>query len=424
MYQSNQWYNWSTGFASPAVGISSYKWQYSVIGAHRPARSTSAPHRTELFVTESIPFIDLQAQRRRLGAPLDAAIRAAVEGGQWILGPQVTQFEQEIAQWAGVKHAIACANGTDALLLVLRAWDIGPGDAVFVPAFTFAASGEVVSLAGASPVFVDVLGDTFNMDPASLETAIALVKREGKLTPKAVMPVDLFGQPADYRTLAPIARREGLKLLCDTAQGFGGLLDGKRAGAIGDAAATSFFPAKPLGCYGDGGAIFTNDDGLKDILLSLRMHGQGNDRYEHVRIGFNSRLDTIQAAILIEKLKIFPDEIERRNAVAKRYNDAFAGSNRIITPRVIEGATSTWAQYTLQVENRSKFQADLKAAGVPTAVYYPIPLSKQKAYAHYPAAPTPASERLADKVVSLPMHPYLESQVQDRIIEAVLGAVA
>jgi dTDP-4-amino-4,6-dideoxygalactose transaminase len=371
-------------------------------------------------VSQPIAFIDLQAQRRRLGGPLDAAIKVAVEGGQWILGPQVTQFEKDIAAWTGVKHAIACANGTDALLLVLRAWGVGPGDAVFVPAFTFAATAEVVALAGASPVFVDVLQGSFNMDPASLETAIALVKRVGKLTPKVVMPVDLFGQPADYRALAPIASREGLKLFCDTAQGFGGLLDGKRAGAIGDAAATSFFPAKPLGCYGDGGACFTNDDGLKDLLLSLRMHGQGSHRYEHVHVGLNSRLDTIQAAILIEKLKIFPDEIDARNIVARRYNEAFAASNRIVTPEVIAGATSTWAQYTLQVENRTKFQADMKDAGVPTMVYYPIPLSRQPAYAHFPSVPIPVSETLCGKVVSLPMHPYLDESTQDRVIKAVL----
>jgi dTDP-4-amino-4,6-dideoxygalactose transaminase len=270
---------------------------------------------------------------------------------------------------------------------------------------------------------VDVLPDTFNMDPASLEAAIALVKREGSLKPKVVMPVDLFGQPANYRALAPIAAHAGLKLFCDTAQGFGGALDGKRAGAIGDAAATSFFPAKPLGCYGDGGACFTNDDELKDLLLSIRMHGQGSDRYEHVRIGLNSRLDTIQAAILIEKLKIFDDEIEKRNAVAKRYTDAFANSNRIVTPRVIDGAISSWAQYTLQVENRADFQAGLKGKGVPSVVYYPIPLSKQKAYAHYPAAPTPVSEALSGRVVSLPMHPYLETITQDRVIEAVLESV-
>jgi dTDP-4-amino-4,6-dideoxygalactose transaminase len=371
-------------------------------------------------VSQPIAFIDLQAQRRRLGAPLEAAIRAAVEGGQWILGPQVAQFEHEIAQWAGVKHAVACANGTDALLLVLRAWGVGPGDAVFVPAFTFAASAEVVALTGASPVFVDVLPDTFNMAPASLEAAIALVKRDGKLNPKVVMPVDLFGQPADYRALSVIAAGEGLKLFCDTAQGFGGLLDGKRAGAIGDAAATSFFPAKPLGCYGDGGACFTNDDSLKEILLSLRCHGQGRHRYEHVHIGLNSRLDTIQAAILIEKLKIFPEEIEARNRVAHRYNEGFAGSNRIVTPAVIAGATSTWAQYTLQVADRAKFQADLKESGVPTMVYYPLPLSRQKAYAHYPSAPVPVSEALCAKVVSLPMHPYLDEAAQDRVIHAAL----
>ena len=372
-------------------------------------------------MTAPIPFIDLQAQRRRLGPALDAAIKAAVEGGQWILGPQVAQFEKDIAQWTGVKHAIGCANGTDALLLLLRAWGVGPGDAVFVPAFTFAASGEVVALAGATPVFVDVLPDTFNMDPVSLEAAIALVKRDGTLKPKVVMPVDLFGQPADYRSLAPIAKREGLKLLCDTAQGFGAVMDGKRAGAIGDAAATSFFPAKPLGCYGDGGACFTNDDEMKDKLLSLRMHGQGRDRYEHVAIGLNSRLDTIQAAILIEKLKIFEDEIDQRNKVARRYSEAFANSNRIKTPVVLEGVTSTWASYTLQVPDRARFQADLKQAGIPTMVYYPIPLSRQPAYAAYPGVATPVSEALCGQVVSLPMHPYLDENAQDRVIDAVLA---
>ena len=370
-------------------------------------------------MADPIAFIDLQAQRRRLGPALDVAIRAAVEGGQWILGPQVAQLEKDLAAFAGVKHAIACANGTDALLLVLRAWEIGPGDAVFVPAFTFAATGEVVALAGATPVFVDVLADTFNMDPESLKAAITLVKREGGLRPRAVMPVDLFGQPADYRVLAPIAEAEGLKLLCDTAQGFGGLLDNKRAGAIGDAAATSFFPAKPLGCYGDGGAIFTNDDELKEILLSLRMHGQGSDRYEHVRIGYNSRLDTIQAAILIEKLKIFDDEIRLRNQVARRYAEGFAGSP-IAPPTIIAGATSTWAQYTIKVADRAKFQAVLKQAGIPTPVYYPIPLSRQKAYGHFPSAPTPVSERLSGEVVSLPMHPYLGAPTQERIVAAAL----
>ncbi len=375
-------------------------------------------------MTAPIPFIDLQAQRRRLGPSLDRAISAAVEGGQWILGPQVSQFEEQLAQFAGVKHAIACANGTDALMIVLRAWDIGPGDAVFVPAFTFAASAEVVSLVGASPVFVDVLADTYNIDPASLEAAIALVKREGRLKPRAVMPVDLFGQPADYRKIEPIVAREKLLMLCDTAQGFGGTWNGKRTGSIGDAASTSFFPAKPLGCYGDGGASFTNDDGLAALLRSIRMHGEGVDKYENVRIGVNSRLDTIQAAILIEKLRIFPDEIVMRENVARRYTEAFGQSNRIVVPLVIEGAQSTWAQYTIQVPDRDKLQADLKAKGIPTAVYYRIPMSGQKAYRDYPSVPTPASDRICKTVVSLPMHPYLDLVTQDRIIAAVLESVA
>jgi dTDP-4-amino-4,6-dideoxygalactose transaminase len=374
-------------------------------------------------VPESIPFIDLQAQRKRLGASLTRAINEAVEGGQWILGPQVAALEQQLAQFAGVKHAVTCANGTDALLLILKAWGIGPGDAVFVPSFTFAATAEVVALAGATPVFVDVLSDSFNMDPASLDVAVALVRREAKLSPRAVVPVDLFGQPADYRKLAPIAVREKLRMLCDTAQGFGAILDGRRTGAIGDAASTSFFPAKPLGCYGDGGACFTNDAALAEDLRSLRMHGQGTDRYEHARIGFNSRLDTIQAAVLIEKLRIFPDEIAGRERIAERYNAAFRNSNRIRVPHVIAGAQSVWAQYTIQVEERTKLQSDLKDEGIPTAVYYPIPLGRQRAYAHFPSAPTPVSDDLSNKVVSLPMHPYLDESVQDRIIAAVLKSV-
>ena len=370
-----------------------------------------------------IPFIDLQAQRRRLGDALNKSIVAAVEGGAWIMGPQVAAFEAQLAEFAGVKHAVACANGTDALTIVLRAWNIGPGDAVFVPTFTFAATGEVVALAGATPVFVDVLEDTYNMDPASLEAAIALVKREGNLSPRAVIPVDLFGQPADYRTLEPIAKREGLKMLCDTAQAFGAKYHGKVTGSIGDAASTSFFPAKPLGCYGDGGASFTNDDGLADLLKSIRNHGAGADRYENVRIGMNSRLDTIQAAILIEKLKIFPDEIELRERVAQRYNAALGKSNRIRVPIVIPGAQSTWAQYTIQVPDRAKLQADLKDKGIPTAVYYPIPMSAQKGYAHYPSAPVPVAEKIGKTVVSLPMHPYMDEATQDRIIAAVLESV-
>ena len=281
--------------------------------------------------------------------PQAAVFEEAVEGGQWILGPQVAALEAQLAQFAGVKHAVACANGTDALLLILRAWNIGPGDAVFVPSFTFAATAEVVSLAGASPVFVDVLEDTFNMDPASLQTAIELVRGDGKLKPRAVIPVDLFGQPADYRKLEPIVRREKLLMLVDTAQAFGATLDGKQTAATGDAAATSFFPAKPLGCYGDGGAIVTDDAALVEVLKSLRVHGQhGTDKYDNVRIGLTSRLDTIQAAVLIEKLKIFQDEIAARNRVADRYAGAL--KDVCIVPVVPEGLTSVWAQYTIRLK--------------------------------------------------------------------------
>jgi len=371
----------------------------------------------------SIPFIDLQAQRRRLGEPLNRAILAAVEDGQWVMGPQVGEFENELAAFAGVKHCIACANGTDALLLVLRAWNVGPGDAVFVPAFTFAASAEVVALAGATPVFVDVLEDTYNMDPASLEAAIAMVRREGKLRARAIMPVDLFGQAADYRLLEPIALREGLKMLCDTAQAFGATLDGRQTASLGDAATTSFFPAKPLGCYGDGGAAFTNDDQLADVMRSIRIHGQGSDKYENVRIGLNSRLDTIQAAILLEKLKIFPDELVARERIARRYNEALGQSNQIRVPYVIAGAQSTWAQYTIQVPNRAKLQEGLKALGIPTAVYYPIPLTAQKGYSMFPGVAVPISDRICRTVVSLPMHPYLDAKVQDDIVTAVLDCV-
>ena len=371
----------------------------------------------------AIPFIDLQAQRQRMGTSLGRAIEAAVEGGQWVMGPQVRALEEQLAKFAGVKHAIACANGTDALMIVLRAWDVGPGDAVFVPAFTFAASAEVVALVGASPVFVDVCEDTFNMCPRSLESAVALVRKEGKLLPRVVMPVDLFGQAADYRALEPIVAREKLLMLCDTAQAFGATLDGRYTANIGDAAATSFFPAKPLGCYGDGGCTFTNDDGLDELLRSIRIHGQGADKYENVRIGVNSRLDTIQAAILIEKMKIFPDEIASRERIARRYSAALSRSNRIRVPHVIEGAQSTWAQYTIEVPDRDRVQQELKAKGIPTAIYYPIPLSAQRGYNRFPGSPVPVSERLSKTVISLPMHPYLDEATQDKIVAAVLESV-
>ena len=374
-------------------------------------------------VNDSIPFIDLQAQRRRLGASLGKAINAAVDSGQWILGPPVFELEDKLARFAGVKHAITCANGTDALLLILKAWGVGAGDAVFVPAFTFAATAEVVALAGATPVFVDVLPDSYNMDPVSLESAIAMVRRDTDLRPKAVIPVDLFGQPADYRRLAPIAATENLRLLCDSAQAFGATLDGRSSVSFGDAAATSFFPAKPLGCYGDGGACFTNDDNLAMALRSLRMHGQGSESYEHTRIGLNSRLDTIQAAVLIEKLSIFADEITTRRKIALRFTRALEEIGDLALPELIEGARPVWAQYTIRVRDRAQLQAGLKDLGIPSRIYYPAPLPHQIAYAKFPSAPIREAIRLCAEVVSLPMHPYLSESDQQRITDAVLKSI-
>ncbi len=371
-------------------------------------------------MTEAISFIDLQAQRKRLGAALETAIAEAVTGGQWILGPQVAKLEQQLAQFAGVGHAICCANGTDALLLILKAWGIGPGDAVFVPAFTFAATAEVVVLAGATPVFVDVLRETYNMDPASLETALAMVRCDGHLKPRAVIAVDLFGQPADYRKLQPIVAAEKLHLLCDSAQAFGAILDGRSTVSYGEAAGTSFFPAKPLGCYGDGGACFTNDESLAAVLRVLRVHGQGAESYQYERIGLNSRLDTIQAAILIEKLAIFPEEIEARERIAGRFNRALGQRQALRVPELIGGARSVWAQYTIRAKNRGDLQVRLKDAGIPTRVYYPAPLPHQPAYARYPSAPIPVTVELCNQVLSLPMHPYLSDAEQQRIMDAVL----
>jgi len=371
----------------------------------------------------SIPFIDLKAQRQRLGKRIDDAILKVVNHGAYIMGPEIKELETQLAKFCGARHCISCANGTDALALVLMAWGIKPGDAVYVPAFTFVATAEVVAWFGATPVFVDVLEDTFNMDPESLETAIGAAA-DMNLTPRAVIPVDLFGQPADYRRLLPIAERHGLKVLADTAQGFGATLDGQRTGTFGDATATSFFPAKPLSCYGDGGAIFTDDDALADDLHSLRVHGQGSDKYDNVRIGMNGRMDTIQAAVLIEKLEIFPDEIAARQQVADYYASGLGPA--YLPPALMDGATSVWAQYTIQVEDRGAVQAACKAAGVPTAVYYPIPLSRQTGYRHFPTVPggIPVSDALSERVISLPMHPYLDRETQDRILAAVTSAGA
>lgn len=368
-----------------------------------------------------VDFIDLKAQRARLGDRIDRAVLGAVNCGRFIMGPEVVELETRLAAFCGAGQAVTCGNGTDALALVLRAKGIGPGDAVFVPTFTFCATAEVVTWFGATPVFVDVRADTCNMDPASLEAAVAVARRLD-LRPKAVVPVDLFGQPADYDALAPIAAAHGLWMLCDAAQSFGAGYRGRKVGQIGLATTTSFFPAKPLGCYGDGGAVFTDDPELAAALKSLRVHGQGADKYDNVRLGVNSRLDTIQAAILLEKLAIFPEEIAARQRVADRYNAALA--DVAVVPRLIDGAGSVWAQYTIQVENRAGLAAALKEEGIPTAVYYPIPLHRQTAYAHFPAAGAlEVADRLAATVISLPMHPYLDAATQDRIVAAVRGAL-
>jgi dTDP-4-amino-4,6-dideoxygalactose transaminase len=369
-----------------------------------------------------IAFVDLQAQRRRLGAGIDQAIARVVDHGGYIMGPEVKELEGELARFAGAKHCVSCGNGTDALALVLKAQGIGAGDLVFVPAFTFVATAEPVCWLGATPVFVDVREDSFNMDPASLEAAIVAIKA-GPGRPRAVIPVDLFGQPADYRALQPIADKHGLFLLADAAQSFGASLDNCRVGTFGPATTTSFFPAKPFGCYGDGGAVFTEDDALAELVRSLRVHGQGREKYDNVRIGVNSRLDTIQAAVLLQKLTIFEDEIDQRQRIARRYDAALA--EVAVVPRLIGGATSVWAQYTLRVRDRDRLQDACKKAGVPTAIYYPVPLSRQTGYGHFPTAPggVPVSQRLSREVVSLPMHPYLAPATQDYIIDTVRSAL-
>jgi dTDP-4-amino-4,6-dideoxygalactose transaminase len=371
-----------------------------------------------------IPFIDIVAQRKRLGSAIDTAVSRVLTHCQFIIGPEVRQFEEELAAFCGARHAVSCASGTDALALALRAFGIGPGDAVICPAFTFCATAEVAVLVGATPVFVDVDANTFNIDVSKIPGAIAAAKAAG-LTPKAIIPVDLFGLPADHAGITAAAEAENLFVLDDAAQGFGAIYRNRRIGTFGHATATSFFPAKPLGCYGDGGAAMTDDDALAETLRSLRVHGQGSDKYDNVRIGLASRLDTIQAAVLIEKLKIFPDEIEARDAVARRYSRALA--DVAIVPRVPEGMTSVWAQYTLRLPpgRRDALAAALKAQGIPTAIYYPIPLHKQVAYRQYPAEEggLAVSERLSEEVISLPMHAYLDEEMQERIIDAVRTAL-
>ncbi|MFI4964427.1 MAG: DegT/DnrJ/EryC1/StrS family aminotransferase [Caulobacterales bacterium] len=387
-----------------------------------------------------IPFIDLQAQRRRLGQPLEDAILKVVRSGAYIMGPEIAEFERQLSAFGQAPFALSCGSGTEALVLPLMAWGIGPGDAVFCPSFTFAATAEAMPLVGASPVFVDIDPQTYNLDPESLQAAIAAVKREGRLTPRAVIAVDLFGGPADYPAIARVCAEHGLKLIADSAQGFGCTLGGHHPIHWADVATTSFFPAKPLGCYGDGGAVLSKDARFHDLLVSLRVHGQAvksdiegktfehDPKYLNVRIGMNSRMDTLQAAVLLEKLKIFQDEIAARNRVADRY--AAGLSDLVRTPTVLEGGVSVWAQYTIELADlteggRDELGPHLKEQGIPTAVYYPIPIHRQGVYSAYPTAPggLPVTEAKAGRVISLPMHPYLSEDDQDQIIAAIRAFV-
>ena len=375
---------------------------------------------------EPVPFIDVAAQRRRLGKSIDEAISRVLGHCQFINGPEVAELEAALMAFSGAKHVVTCASGTDALLMVLMAKGVGRGDAVLCPSFTFCATGEAVALTGATPVFVDVDQETFNMDAASVSRGIATARQQG-LTAKAVMPVDLFGQSADHDAIGAIAASEGLFVLDDAAQGFGASYKGRRIGTFGLATATSFFPAKPLGCFGDGGAIFTDDAELAAMLRSIRVHGQGSDKYDNVRLGLTARLDTMQAAILIEKLKIFEDEIAARNEVAERY--ARGLGNVVTVPRLAAGCTSVWAQYTIRLPegtDRDGFAAALKAQGIPTAIYYPKSMHQQTAYRDFPVADGGllVSERLSEDVISLPMHAYLDAATQERVIQAVRGALS
>lgn len=365
------------------------------------------------------PFIDLQAQRAVIADDVEAALKRVLEHGQYILGPEVSQFEKQLAEFEGGGHAVSCANGTDALILPLKAWNVGRGDTVFCPSWTYAATAEAIAVIGAAPCFVDIDPDTYNMCPRSLRLAI-----EAADSPKAVIAVDLFGQPANYPELREIADEFGLKLIADSAQGMGCRLNGKAPIEWADVVTTSFFPAKPLGCYGDGGAMLTKDEALKDRLLSLRFHGRGSLPGDHESIGLNSRLDTMQAAILIEKLNIFAGEIKARNQIAQRYTDALK-SNILRTPKVIKGGLSTWAQYSIEVPNRDDVLAGMRAVDIPVAAYYPLPTHMQTAYKNFPISPDGLPHTMAakDVIMALPMHAYLKPEDQDAVIETLLGLV-
>lgn len=368
-------------------------------------------------------FRDLKQQYEKLKLEIDSAVLKAIDGSHYIMGREVKELEAELAEYVGVKHCISCANGTDALTLALKAWGIGPGDAVFVADFTFFASAETIAAEGATPVFVDVCRETFNMDPADLEKAIKEVLAEGILTPKAIVAVDLFGLPANYPELSKIAVKYKLKILEDGAQGFGGAISGKKACSFGDIATTSFFPAKPLGCYGDGGAVFTSNDEWASLIESLRVHGKGSNKYENIRLGLNSRLDTVQAAVLQIKFKAFREyELQAVNDAAKLYTQKLG--DHVCAPVIPEGFLSSWAQYTIRLsssEQRAKIQNTLKAKGIPSMVYYPIPMHQQKVFSSLHTRKCPVSSELCGSVLSLPMHPYLNEQQIDEVCDYIIS---
>ena len=371
----------------------------------------------------SVPFIDLKAQYARIQEDISAGIQRVLEHGKYIMGPEIAEFEGQLAEFCGAKHAITCSNGTDALTLGLMAYDIGPGDAVFTTPFTFFATAEVIALAGATPVFVDIDPRTFNIDAEKLAQEVARVSKEAKLTPRGIIPVNLFGLAPDFDALDAVAREHNLFVLEDTAQGFGGVYKGRISGSLGDISSTSFFPAKPLGCYGDGGAAFTNDDDLAAKMRSIRVHGQGGDKYDNVRIGLNARMDTLQAAILMPKLAIFPEEIALRQKVADNYSKALDGL--VETPYVPEGYKSVWAQYSVLSDKREEIQAALQKKGIPSVVYYRIPCHLSGAFAHlgYSEGDMPESERAAKRIFSLPMHPYIEDGFADQVAAIIRSVV-
>jgi dTDP-4-amino-4,6-dideoxygalactose transaminase len=370
----------------------------------------------------TLAFIDLDVQRRHLGDRVERNLAKVLRHGKFIMGPEVRELEELLAERVGAGHVVTCSSGTDALTLPLLAWGIRPGDAVFVPSFTFTATAEVVALLGATPVFCDVDPETFNLTSESLRRAVEMIATEGTLRPRAVIPVDLFGQPASYPELEALAATHGLMVLADAAQSFGAQLGGHPVGRFGHATATSFFPAKPLGCYGDGGAVFTNDADLADVMRSLRVHGKGSDKYDTVRVGLNARLDTMQAAVLLAKLEVFDEELEKRSEVARRYSELLAGSVSI--PHLPPDRTSTWAQYTIRLDERDRVAQELRHNGVPTAVYYPRPLHEQPAFDGGVLSPSSCSvaTSLAASVLSLPMHPYLDPTDQGHVIGSLLSA--